>query len=560
MILKKPYAFLVKYFKLIHGIILAGAIFILFKFHNIVDFFNTYISNNQRITGADEISSKYIDWTISFSLVFVLVITGVIMALMIYKKKPKFFYIYTIVVYTFGLFSIFYLSGFLYDIQFETPSLRLTKIIRDIIYTFNVLQIPIILTTFIRTIGFDVKKFDFKKDLMDLGIEEGDNEEFALDIKLDSEDIKARIRKRIRYIGYAFKENKVMFMCVGGAVGLVLALLLIMNITSREKIYKEGQKFKTNKLQIEVLDSYKTNADAVGEALSSKNFYLIVKLRYKNISNEALTIYTDNALVSYDGLASVTPTLKMSRILNEFGVNYYTQQLDPGETRDFVLIYEIKNEYYKSDLRLKYLYDSKVTNGKLEYKYRTVKLSPKTFSNDKKTVDTKNLGEYISFDGSLLGKTKLRINEIKIADTFFYNTVRCQKGGCTSLVKSIKASTTTNFEMTLMRIDYDVIYDYDTLGQGYVNNDIISKYGSIRFVINDKEYNNRVELTNVTPYITGKYVFIEVREKLKGADKIYLDLTIRGKVYTIVIKDTPKEEPEENDTEDNTEENKEAKE
>ena len=73
-------------------------------------------------------------------------------------------------------------------------------------------------------------------------------------------------------------------------------------------------------------------------------------------------------------------------------------------------------------------------------------------------------------------------------------------------------------------------------------NDIISKYGSIRFTINGKEYNNRVELTNVTPFPTGKYVFIEVREKLKKAEKIYLDLTIRGKVYTIVIKDSEKEQ------------------
>ena len=95
--------------------------------------------------------------------------------------------------------------------------------------------------------------------------------------------------------------------------------------------------------------------------------------------------------------------------------------------------------------------------------------------------------------------------------------------------------------MTLMRIDYDIIYDYDTLGKDYVNNELIPKYGSIRFVIGDKEYNNRVSLNNLTPYPTGRYVFIEVRDKLKTADKIYLDITIRGKVYTILIQDNTKE-------------------
>ena len=544
MILKKPYAFLVKHFRIIHGVLLIGAIFLLSKFYNIVEFFNEYISNNQKITGIEDVSAKYIDGIFSFALVLVLIVTGVIMALMIYKKKPKLFYIYVMTMYVIGLVMIFILSGFLYNIQFEVPSLRLVKIIRDVLYTYCALQIPIILGAFVRAIGFDIKKFDFKKDLLDLGIEEEDNQEFALDFQLDSEDIKAKIRKRIRYIGYAFKENQAMFTFVGGILLVVLVLFGVRKLMSVEKIYKEGQAFDTGSLKIEVLDSYKTNANAVGESLSSNNFYLILKLRYSNISNGAVTIYTDNALISYDGIASVTPTFKMSNILNEFGVNYYSQKLNPRETRDFVLVYEIKNEYYKSDLRLKYLYDANFVNGKVEYSYRTVKLSPKTFDNETKTIDTKNLGEYITFKGSVLGDTKLRINSIKLSDSFYYNTTKCQKGGCNTLIKAIKANTNSKFELTLMRIDYDIIYDYETLGKGYVNNDLISKYGSIRFTINGKEYNNRVELTNVTPFSTGKYVFIEVREKLKKAEKIYLDLTIRGKVYTIVIKDSEKETKE----------------
>ena len=542
MILKKPYAFLVRHFRIIHGVLLIGAIFLLLKFYSIVEFFNEYISNNQKITSIDDISAKYIDGIFSFALVFVLIVAGVIMALMIYKKKPKLFYIYVMIMYVVGLVLIFILSGFLYNIQFEVPSLRIVKILRDVLYTYCALQIPIILGTFVRAIGFDIKKFDFKKDLLDLGIEEEDNQEFALDFQLDSEDIKAKARKRMRYIGYAFKENKAMFTFVSGILLLVLVLFGIRKLMSVEKIYKEGQAFDTGSLKIEVLDSYKTNANAVGDALSSNNFYLILKLRYTNVSNGPITIYTDNAIVSYDGVSSVTPTFKMSNILNEFGVNYYSQKLNARETRDFVLIYEIKNEYYKSDLKLKYLYDAKFVDGKVEYEYRTVRLSPKTFDKETTTVDTKNLGEYISFKGSVLGDTKIRINNIKIADSFYYNTVKCQNGGCSTLIKAIKANTNSKFELTLMRIDYDITYDYETLGKGYVNNDIISKYGSIRFTINGKEYNNRVELTNVTPFPTGKYVFIEVREKLKKAEKIYLDLTIRGKVYTIVIKDSEKEQ------------------
>ena len=267
-----------------------------------------------------------------------------------------------------------------------------------------------------------------------------------------------------------------------------------------------------------------------------------MKIRYTNRSNSDLTVYTDNALVSYDGKGSVTPTIKYSKKLNEFGVNYYTQKLSPHETRDFVLIYEIKNEYYNSSLRLRYLYDAKVKDGKIDYKYRTVKLSPKTFSKDTKQMDTKNIGEYISFEGSPLGDTKLRVNNIKLSNTFYYSVVKCQNSKCSTQVRTIQATQHSKFDMTVMRLDFDTKYDYKTLGQGYSNSELISQYGSIRFTINGKEYNNRLELTNLTPYTTGKYIFIEVRDKLNNADEIFLDLTIRGKVYTIKLKDKEKEE------------------
>ena len=542
MILKKPYAFLVKHFRLIHGALFVGALYVLIRFFSIIDFFNTYIASNQIYAGVSGASETLINWSLSFAIVLVLILTGVVLALMIYKKKPKLFYLYTLIVYLIAFVITFILSGFIYDLQFSTPSLRLVKIIKDLLFTFAILQIPVLLMALIRTIGLDLKRFDFKKDIMDLGIEEEDNEEYVFELNLDSEDIKARIRKRIRYFKYFYKENKLLFY---GAYAFILAVAVLLGIYKliiSEKIYSEGQYFDTKSLRVEVLETYKTNVDAVGNAISSNNFYLIMKIRYTNRSNSDLTVYTDNALVSYDGKGSVTPTIKYSKKLNEFGVNYYTQKLSPHETRDFVLIYEIKNEYYNSSLRLRYLYDAKVKDGKIDYKYRTVKLSPKTFSKDTKQMDTKNIGEYISFEGSPLGDTKLRVNNIKLSNTFYYSVVKCQNSKCSTQVRNIQATQNSKFDMTVMRLDFDTKYDYKTLGQGYSNSELISQYGSIRFTINGKEYNNRLTLTNLTPYTTGKYIFIEVRDKLNNADEIFLDLTIRGKVYTIKLKDKEKEE------------------
>ena len=46
MILKKPYAFLIKHFRLINFLLAALAGFIVYKTYSIVNFFTSYVNNN----------------------------------------------------------------------------------------------------------------------------------------------------------------------------------------------------------------------------------------------------------------------------------------------------------------------------------------------------------------------------------------------------------------------------------------------------------------------------------------------------------------------------------
>ena len=191
-------------------------------------------------------ATSYISTLMIIATIIMILAAGIILYLMKYKKKPILFYLYTIILNVILLVAFFIMSNFLYNIQFETPDLRLVNIIKDIYYTLTIAQIPIILFSFFRAIGFDVKKFDFKKDLMDLGIDEKDNEEYEVELNLDTEDIKAKTRKRIRFIKYFYKENKILFVAICGVIGLVVLSFVINGIINGEKIYKENQYFETS--------------------------------------------------------------------------------------------------------------------------------------------------------------------------------------------------------------------------------------------------------------------------------------------------------------------------
>lgn len=536
MILRKPYAFLIKYFRIIHLAVFIAIIYISLKTFNVLSFFNEYISNNQVISTYEDISSKYVNSVFIIAVSLVIIISSIILYLMRHKKKPTLLYLFMVISYSILLFLLLYTSSFIYNLTFETPDLRFTKIVRDLYLIEFIIQIPFLLILLVRTVGFDIKKFDFRKDLMELDISDDDNAEFEFQINLDTEDIRAKARKKIRYFKYYYKENKIVFFFIFICLFVFSSVFITKKILSIEKIYDEMETFSTQYFNITVIDSYKTSYDYKNDTINSKKFYVILKLRYKNKSSVGLQINLSNLRLSYTSYNSVAPTTLLYSKFPEFGIPYYSQIIDAGESRDFIFVYEIDKEYYENDLELKYLYDVQIINNQPDYKYRIVNIKPETFSDEKEVIATKSLGEELYFSDSLLGNTKIVINSIDLNSKYQYNIIRCKNSVCDKYVNYLTPSTNGTYELALMRINYSITYD-NLLGNNYSISEFIAKFGNIRFVINGKEYDSKIRLNDVTPYDTNNYVFLEVREKIMKAEKIYLDFTIRDKVYTYIIKE-----------------------
>lgn len=546
MILKKPYAFLVKHFRMIHIVLLACMSYLVYNTWNLSSFLSEYIRSNQQVFGIalEDLSSNYVPGTLYLLSFIIIILTGIIIYLMRYKKKPILFYLVILTIYIIVLISFFYASSFLNSLQIELPDLRFVNIVRDIYRALFYVQIPIIAITVVRAIGFDVRKFDFKKDLLDLGIEDEDNEEYEVEFSLDSEEVKAKTKKGIRLFKYFYKENKFLFVILGVSLLTIFTTFVIYSFVTREKIYSQGTKIDIGTFNAEIIETYKTNTDAKGNRINSKYFYLIAKIRVQNKSNVNTTFNKGIIRLSYGENGNIVPTSEYNSKFTEFGVGYFSQIINAKETRDFIFIFEVPIEYYNDTFTLKYLMNIKYNNGKLDYNYKKVALKPIEFAKDKTIKDTKHLGEELVFTDSLLGNTKIVINEIQFADSFNYDTVKCSNGNCVTRNNFIIAKQGGSFDLTLMRINYSISFDNETLGKKYNNKKFFTNFCTIRFEINGKEYNNRVELTDVTPYPTNNYSFVQVRDKLKSADKIYLDFNIRDKVYTYVIRDNTVKEGE----------------
>lgn len=537
MILRRPYAFLTRHIRFIHGIMLICSIFILYKTFNIISFFGSYIKRSGNLDVTD-VYNTYVTSSMYVSSLIIIIVSGIVIYLLNHKKKNIIIYLITIIFYAVMMIAFFLLSSFLYNLQFDSPSIRLINIVRDVFRFTTLIQIAAIGLFAVRTLGFDFKHFDFKKDILDLGIEKKDNEEYEFEVKYDKEKTKAYVFRKARYFKYFYKENKYIFIFLYFVIAIVILSLTVKFILGIEKVYKEGEVFSDDYFNMKVIDTYKTTTDSSGNKINNKYFYIIMRIDFQNKKAYETYIGTEYFKLSYGDYELLEPIVSENSRFTEFGVNYYSQYLKENEERIFNFIYKVPIEFYNETFYLKYLYDITYKKNEAEYKYRKVKLNLKEFNKDKENISTTTLGNKLNFDKSLLGNTTIQIDNVELSDTFYYNLVKCRNSICDRRKMSITATASENFDLTLMRLHYNIDFDYDKLGSKYINDTFISKFGKIRFEVNGKEYNNRLVLRDVTPFQTDNYVFIEVRDKLKLADKIYLDFVIRDKVYTYIIKDT----------------------
>ena len=173
MILRKPYALFIKYFKLLHVIMAAFISFTLYRSFVLYRFFDAYsIDYRSAVSSFNGGRLGLLNYIFVF---IVLILTGIFLAVSIYKNKPKKAYIYNLILYI-GVFVLYYLSSdALFNIQNVILDIKVSKAFRDISLIVVIFQVLSFIMTVVRATGFDIKQFDFGTDLQQMYISTQDN-------------------------------------------------------------------------------------------------------------------------------------------------------------------------------------------------------------------------------------------------------------------------------------------------------------------------------------------------------------------------------------------------
>ena len=350
MILRRPYAFLIKHFRLIHLILFALLAIITYNASTVLNFFKDYITANGNM---EILSSNYINAFIYIAPIIIIGLSISIFYLMKYKDKPRLYYIILIIVSVLctGVYTYLYLS--IRSLETTTVSARIIRLYRDIarsnFYVLFVMCIP----TLIRGLGFDIKKFNFSKDLKELNLSEEDSAEVEVSIDVSSNGLKRTGRRTLRELKYYYVENKFFINIILGTLILILIMVFPFNKYVVNRNLKEGEVLGTSAFNIKVTDSYLTDR----KRISKENSYVILKVSVIGKVNK-YSLDLDHFVLEGKNNKYV-PSQKFYLYFNDIGTGYRNNILDTTSYKDYILVFNINNIDKDSNFIFRYVDNDK---------------------------------------------------------------------------------------------------------------------------------------------------------------------------------------------------------
>jgi len=525
VILRKPYALLIKNFKLIHVIFSVIALFLFLRTSDLLSFIDEYIVNSGFIVEDYQIS-ELLPGYINLLIVFIVLLNVVIGVLLKYKGKRITFYIINIVIYLVIFVGYAYTSSLINTMQTQIVDTRVVRALRDIFNILSVVQIISLVMYAFRATGFDVKKFNFTKDLIDLEIAETDNEEVEVAVDIDINKINRARRKNIRMLKYFYFENKFWCNIAIAAVSFIFVCIIVVSSFNKAKTYKQHQVVSVTNYNFQIEDVYITNKDKNNKIIEEDKSFVILEVKAKKKNNKDQQLNTTRFELKTKNTTYYHKNIYKDYFV-DFGTIYTNQELD-SEFENYFLVYRISNEDLNGKIYLNYV----DTREEIVVNFNTINLL-----NDK--TETITLGESKSFENSVLNDYVFTLNKFELAEKIKVNYKYCIKNdNCINAIEYVVPKISTNYEKAVLRLDgtLQVPEEYNTYA---VNMEmLLTKFGYLRYVIDGKTYtSNFLGTLSASKVKQDNTAYFEVKEEVLNASDVTLVLRLRNHIYELKLKE-----------------------
>jgi len=512
MILRKPYAFLIRNFRKINFILLVLSVYVFMKTTTFLGLTKEYIGYGSSLV-LDEILSNF-NTLYFFSIFFILIGTIVIMYLLYRKEKPiKTYFVMFISYLVLFIFSLI-ANNYFQDVLLEGFDKAMARNMNGFFFIFSLPQYVILLLLVIRTIGLDLKSFGFRQDKELLASEE-DREEVEVDVEFNKDKVVRGFNYFVRNMKYFLKQNKV-YVILGAIVVLLIgSFLTYRHIYVVNRIYKQGEVLSSNYYEFQVNNTYITTKDYKGDIIHKNKNYIIIDLNVLNDYPATRTLDIDKFMLIVDDMM-YTPSVEFNKYFSDLGPVFKHQSLEGRKRANYFLIFEIDKPREDSSFRLQY-------QDTLKSKLVQIRLQIKDISAFV-LRDTKRVGEQQEILVNKNETEKIEITSFEIGDKFTYTYESCYINTCP--VYEAVASAGSNRDILYLKVNPEGSNTKEMLN-------FMLKYGKVKYKINGLEYEETFTSSIKRTY-KGDFILVDI---LEGANEISLVFTIRNNQYIYKLKE-----------------------
>lgn len=517
MILRKPYAFLIRNFRKINVLLLIAAIYIFWQSMSLSNLTGKYMGYGdsgvlEEILGV--FSSFYF-----YVIIFSLILTGILLFLLYRKEKPVKTYVFTFVVYValliFGMYANNYFSGISTGItNFDKA---ISRNMNGISFLLTLPQYGILLLLLIRAIGLDLKSFGFRQD-KELYASEEDREEVEIEAQFNYDKWKRNFKKFFREVGYVVKQYKLYII-----IACVVLLLFggystyhYFYVTNR--VYNMNETVSSNYYDFNIKNSYITTRDYKGDKLAQGKSFVIIDVDVTNLHQSTRNLDIDKFMLFVDD-RYYTPTINYNEYFSDLGPVFKRQPLKGHEKANYFIIFEIDTPKKDSSFLLRY--QDLVSKSKL----LKIKLKIKDISEFVER-DTKRLGEELDIKVNIQESISFKASTYELGDRYSYTYESCYVNNCPVYEGEIVAKN--GRKILFIKPNILTITKRELLN-------FATKYGKIEYVIGGKTYQEDLR-GSISREYKGNYLYFDVSERVSNADSLQLVFTIRNNRYRYILK------------------------
>lgn len=536
MILRKPYAFLVKHFKLIHILLTLVIAFLVYRTNMILNFLNQYIASNQTSTIDNLTNTMFSIWMFVFPFL-IIVISLIIISLMHVKKKPIFLYIFNIAL----AIAILVLYNLTYSMFTEMEAtfleVRTVRLFRDFIVLLEIFQCASLVTALVRATGFDIKKFNFSEDLAELEIEETDNEEFEINIEVETNEVQRKVNRFWRFARYIYYENKFLI-DIGILVGIsAICFMIYMNVGIYDRDVNQNTMFSTTSFNLGITGSYTTVEDYKGNKVLEDEVLVVLEL---TIKSKGKTKALEMAMINLQvGGKKYYHTMNYKDDVMDFGHTYQDSLISSTSFEKQLLVFKIPKSDQDKKMTFTYTDHVDYLSRGINSKYIRVKLKP--FQIDDSSSNEKgNIKKELNFKGSIFKETKLHLSSIEIQKEFRETYNFCVlETECYSSAEFIHPNYNSNEEKAILKVIGTLeVDDNVVLTRIYNLYNFIYYFGTLKYEKNGQTITNKLTMGRIRPskFEPQNTYYIEVPADMIDATKIWMEFHVRNKDYSYQIK------------------------